>query len=56
MLADMGGQAVLDKETGLVWERRPRSKVLGAPNTQIGALDYCYTLTLGGKQPRRTIL
>ena len=42
----LGGAAVLDKETGLVWAKSPASN----KTTWWGALDYCAGLALGGRR------
>ncbi|MDE1890737.1 MAG: DUF1566 domain-containing protein [Planctomycetota bacterium] len=42
------GTCVLDKETGLVWERSPSSK--GVPYTWADAVEYAYRKTLGGRK------
>lgn len=42
----MGSEAVLDKETGLVWERSTDS----FPRIWIAALGYCYNLERGGRK------
>ena len=41
----MGGDAVLDKETGLVWQR----EVLALPEIWADASNGCYALLLGGR-------
>ena len=41
----MGGEAVLDKETGLVWERVPSSEFVD----WFAAVDHCYKRTVGGR-------
>ena len=42
----LDGAAVLDKETGLVWEKIPDT---GA-RTWLSAIDYCYNKTVGGRR------
>ena len=46
VLANMGGDAVLDRETGLVWERAPR----GPSSSWSDASGYCVNLSKGGRQ------
>jgi len=41
----LSGQAVLDKETGLVWEQSPTGSL-----EWDDAMDYCYDLELGGRK------
>lgn len=41
----MGGVAVLDKETGLVWEKVPDTSSWGWDN----ALSFCYRRVVGGR-------
>jgi len=41
----LGGAAVLDKETGLVWEKQPSNYAWQWP----GALNHCIDLYLGGR-------
>ena len=41
----MGGEAVLDKETGLVWEKSPDN----AYRTWIAAINQCYSKQVGGR-------
>ncbi len=43
----MGGAAVLDKETGLVWEK---SLDIGAQTSWGGAQGYCFEKTVGGRR------
>lgn len=43
ILADFAGQAVLDRETGLVWQRSPSTISLNWN----GALNQCYSVTVG---------
>lgn len=44
----MGDQAVLDLETGLVWERKPQNPN-GAPDF-VTSVQYCSNLDLGGRK------
>jgi len=46
ILRDFGNDAVLDYETGLVWERSPTS----AAFPYYGATNYCLNLSLGGRK------
>jgi Protein of unknown function (DUF1566) len=46
VLANMGNEAVLDRETGLVWERVPR----GPSSNWSDASGYCVNLSKGGRQ------
>ena len=43
----MGGEAVLDKETGLVWQRNNQGQV---PQPWLQALYYCNRLVNGGRK------
>jgi len=45
VLDQFGGAAVLDKETGRVWERSPSTTTRNWNN----ALRHCYTLEVGGR-------
>jgi len=48
-----GGAAVLDKETGLVWEQSPDTNRKGWDvdwSGEIGASGYCYYYTIGGRK------
>lgn len=45
-LGALGGVAILDRETGLVWARSPTP----AQTTWYGAMDYCANLTLGDRK------
>lgn len=45
VLSNMGGQGVLDRETGLIWAQSPDSTL----RTWQAAMDYCTTLSLGGR-------
>ncbi len=42
----MGGAAVLDKETGLVWEQSPDTTT----RTWANAIDYCYNKNVGNRK------
>jgi hypothetical protein len=42
----LDGAAVLDKETGLVWEKSPDA----TKRTWLDAIYYCYTKTVGGRK------
>ena len=42
----LDGAAVLDKETGLVWEKSPDA----TRRTWLDAIYYCYTKTVGGRK------
>ena len=46
VLSNMGGNAVLDRETGLVWERSPST----AARVWFNAHDRCNDLTLGNRK------
>ncbi|HYA27058.1 MAG TPA: DUF1566 domain-containing protein [Thermodesulfovibrionales bacterium] len=48
VLSNMGGKAVLDKETGLVWEQMPTSIYLTNYLWEV-AQNHCNTLTTGGR-------
>ena len=45
VLSNMAGAAVLDRETGLVWEKAPTGG-----GTWIGAQRYCNLLSVGNRQ------
>jgi hypothetical protein len=47
VLGEFGGEAVFDKETGLVWEQSPDGV---NTRTWVAALDHCYTKTVGGRK------
>jgi hypothetical protein len=51
VLSNMGGAAVLDRETGLVWEQSPTAPPT-SPNTftWLEAQDHCNTLTVGNRK------
>ena len=52
VLSQFGGEAVLDKETGLVWEQSPTTATFpwtGSP-TVLDALSHCYQLEVGGRK------
>jgi len=42
----LDGAAVLDKETGLVWEKDPSSAI----QTWLQGIENCYTRTVGGRK------
>lgn len=46
VLTNLNSDAVLDRETGLVWERTPTS----ATDTWFNSLDACAFLTVGGRK------
>lgn len=46
----MGGEAILDRETGLVWERTPNPERVGDGKIVWSwALDRCYNRNIGGR-------
>ena len=45
VLKDFNDEAVLDKETGLVWERRPGTKAVAWPNARL----LCAQKAVGGR-------
>jgi hypothetical protein len=45
VLANMGNAAVLDRETGLVWERSPST----TERSWLNALEHCIALNVGGR-------
>jgi hypothetical protein len=50
VLSNMGSNAVLDRETGLVWERTPISTpLLARTDSWIEAGELCATATTGGR-------
>lgn len=46
VLSDFGGEAVLDKETGRVWEQSPGT----TPRTWLNAQAHCNTKTVGNRK------
>jgi hypothetical protein len=46
VLANFNSQSVLDRETGLVWERTP----IGTTRVWFSAQTYCNTLTVGSRK------
>lgn len=46
ILSAFNGDAVLDKETGLVWERSPQTKAVGASSARSG----CVNKAVGGRK------
>jgi hypothetical protein len=48
VLSDWGNAAVLDKETGLVWEKSPTTNTLGT--SWLYALYHCHNLMLGDRK------
>ncbi len=46
VLKDWGGEAVLDRETQLVWPRRPLPQL----RTFSGAFNSCFAATVGGRR------
>jgi len=46
VLNQFGGDAVLDKETGRVWEKQPST----GGNTWLNRLTRCYNLEVGGRK------
>ena len=44
----MGGAAVLDKETGLVWAKD--ANIFGGTKTWVQAMDYCRNLNIGNRK------
>ena len=52
VLNEFGGAAVLDKETGRVWEQSPSTELFpwtGSP-TALDAHSHCYQLEVGGRK------
>ena len=45
VLSNFGGQGVLDRETGLVWQRAPSADIVD----WFTALDFCRTFAAGGR-------
>ena len=61
VLNEFGGAAVLDKETGRVWEQSPSTDTFcwtasadctgtGTTTTVLDALSHCYQLEVGGRK------
>jgi hypothetical protein len=52
VLSNMASKAVLDRETGLVWERAPGTffPFFGAQDTWRNALELCRQMTLGDRK------
>lgn len=46
VLSNMGGRAVLDRETGLVWEQSPRTTMVTWPDAQF----HCNDLAVGNRK------
>jgi len=46
VLGEFAGAAVLDRETGLVWEQSPNTEL----RTWINAHSHCYQRTVGGRK------
>jgi hypothetical protein len=55
VLSNMDSKAVLDRETGLVWERAPGTffPFFGAQDTWRNALELCRQMTLGNRKAWR---
>jgi hypothetical protein len=49
VLADFNNEAVLDKETGLVWEKSPSSNTYGLQAAQYTCNGLCWLSTAGGR-------
>ena len=50
VLADFNNEAVLDKETGLVWEKSPSTALVADWDTFLtGAVNACYRKVVGGR-------
>jgi hypothetical protein len=51
VLAQFSNQAVLDKETQLVWQAKPAGTAyVAAKATWMNAVDYCHRATTGGRR------
>jgi Protein of unknown function (DUF1566) len=50
VLPQFGGEAVLDKETGLVWERSPSPDPVPWAGIFGGAVARCYSRSVGGRR------
>ena len=50
VLSNMNNAAVLDRETGLVWERTPSISVGAGASERIGAVDICWSVSTGGRK------
>lgn len=52
VLKQFGGAAVLDKETGRVWEQSPSTELFPwtGSSTVLDALSHCYQLEVGGRK------
>jgi hypothetical protein len=49
VLAEFGWKAVLDRETGLVWEQAPATANVVWTAPFLGAVDTCYNKGVGGR-------
>src|SRR5687768_1954846 len=45
VLNEFNGEAILDRETGLVWERRPSAQTVAWPNARL----LCAQKSVGGR-------